>query len=296
MKTTNKHNRSIVIAAGLLSVFGLSAQAEETPRIRPDVVYGHKDGLALTFDVFHPATANGAGVLFIQSGGWYSKWSDPRTLQPACRPLLDRGFTVFCIYHGSAPRYVIPEAVADVRRAVRFVRLHAKQYGIEPERLGALGGSAGGHLALMLATTGDNGHMKAEDEVLRRPSRIAAAVAMYPPTDLRSWVSDPPEAVRKIPGLKPPLTISAEQAAAVSPLLHVGADTPPICLIHGDHDELVPVEHSRSLYTRLQEAGRPSRLLVVDGAGHSFTENDYAIAVPAMVEWFEKYLSPKSSP
>ncbi|MBN8625759.1 MAG: prolyl oligopeptidase family serine peptidase [Planctomycetes bacterium] len=97
-------------------------------------------------------------------------------------------------------------------------------------------------------------------------------------------------------GLKPPLTISAEQAAAVSPLLHVGADTPPICLIHGDHDELVPVEHSRSLYTRLQEAGRPSRLLVVDGAGHSFTEKDYAIAVPAMVEWFEKYLSPKSSP
>jgi len=296
LKTKNKHYRSIVIAAGLLSVFGLPAQAEETPRIRPDVVYGHKDGVALTFDVFHPATANGAGVLFIQSGGWYSKWSDPRTLLPAYRPLLDRGFTVFCIYHGSAPRYVIPEAVADVRRAARFIRLHAKEYSIEPERLGALGGSAGGHLALMLATTGDDGDLKAEDEVLRRPSRIVAAVAMYPPTDLRSWVSDPPEVVRKIPGLKPPLTISAEQAAEASPLLHVSSETPPICLIHGDHDELVPIEHSRNLHARLQEAERSSRLLVVEGAGHSFSDKDYAIAVPAMVEWFEKYLSRKSSP
>ena len=116
---------------------------------------------------------------------------------------------------------------------------------------------------------------------------------MYPPTDLRTWVSDPPEAVRKIPGLKPPLTISAEQAVAASPLLHVSASTPPICLIHGDSDELVPVEHSRNLHARLQEAQRPNRLLVIEGAGHSFAAKDYTIAVPAMVEWFEKYLPGK---
>lgn len=289
-----KHIRPLVIMACL--VFAHSTKAAELPRIQPDVVYGHKDGLALTFDVFHPTKSNGAGIIFTQSGGWYSIWNEPKKLLPACQPLLDRGFTIFAVYHGSAPRYVIPEAVADVRRAVRFIRLHAAEFGVDAERLGALGGSAGGHLALMLATTGDDGDAKSEDEVLRQSSRISAAAAMYPPTDLRGWVSDPPEAVRKIPGLKPPLSFPAEQAAAVSPLLHVGADTPPICLIHGDHDELVPVEHSRNLYARLQEAGRPSRLLVVDGAGHSFTEKDYAIAVPAMVAWLEKYLAPKSSP
>ncbi len=240
--------------------------------------------------MFHPVKANGAGVIFIQSGGWYSVWSEPQKLLPACQPLLDRGFTVFCVSHGSAPRYVVPEAVADVRRAVRFIRLHASEFGVEPDRLGALGGSAGGHLTLVLATTGDDGDAKSEDEVLRQPSRIAAAVAMYPPTHLRAWVSGPPEAVRKIPRLKPPLSFPAVQAADVSPLLHAGATTPPICLIHGDRDELVPVEHSRNLFARLQEAGRPSRLLVVEGAGHSFTARDYAIAVPAMVEWLEKYL------
>lgn len=268
----------------------------DEPRIQPDVIYGHKDGMALTFDVFRPTKANGAGIIFIQSGGWYSIWKEPRTLLPACQPLLDHGFAVFALYHGSAPRYVIPEAVADVRRAVRYLRLHANDFGVDPERLGALGGSAGGHLTLMLATTGDDGDAKAEDIVLRQSSHIAAAVAMYPPTDLRLWVSDPPEAVRKVPGLKPPLTISAEQAAYVSPLLHAGATTPPICLIHGDSDELVPLEHSRNLSARLQSAGRPNRLLVIEGAGHSFTPKDYAIAVPAMLEWFEKHLAVKSAP
>jgi dipeptidyl aminopeptidase/acylaminoacyl peptidase len=119
---------------------------------------------------------------------------------------------------------------------------------------------------------------------------------MYPPTDLRTWVTDPPEAIRKVAALKPPLSFPEAQAAEVSPLLHVGPRTPPICLIHGDRDELVPVEHSRSLYARLQEEKRPARLLVVDGAGHVFNASHYQIAVPAMVEWFVKYLSPETVP
>lgn len=284
-----------LLAACLWTAGVLPARAEP-PTIKSDVVYGHKDGMALTFDVLVPGKPNGAGILFLQSGGWYSNWSPPQKLLPACQPLLDRGFTVFCVYHGSAPRYVVPEAVADVRRAARFIRLHAAEYGVQPDRLGALGGSAGGHLTLMLATTGDDGDPKAADEVLRQSNRIAAAVAMYPPTDLRGWTTHPPEAIGKIAQLKPPLTFPAEQESAVSPLLHVAADSPPICLIHGDKDELVSVEHSHKLHARLKEVGRPNRLLVIEGAGHSFNASHYAIAVPAMIEWFEKHLSGKAAP
>lgn len=115
----------------LMSLSFAATIANEAPRIQTDVVYGDKDGMALTFDVLHPAEANGAGIIFIQSGGWYSIWKEPRTPLPACQPLLDRGFTVFAVYHGSAPRYVIPEAVADMRRAVRFIHLHAKEFGVE---------------------------------------------------------------------------------------------------------------------------------------------------------------------
>src|SRR5207302_1549480 len=111
-------------------------------------------------------------------------------------PLLGRGFTVFVIRHGCAPRYAIPECTADVRRSVRFIRLKAKSYGVDQERLGVYGSSAGGHLSLLLGTTGDDGDPGAKDEVLEQSSRVAAVVALFPPTDIREWVTNPPEIIR----------------------------------------------------------------------------------------------------
>lgn len=141
--------------------------ADEPAKIHADVVYGHKDGMALTIDIIQPAKQNGAAVLWIQSGGWYSGWADPQVFLTAGKPYLDQEFTLIIVRHGSAPRYQVPDAVADVRRAVRFIRWKANDYGIDPERLGVTGGSAGGHLTLMLATTGDDGQADSKDEVLR---------------------------------------------------------------------------------------------------------------------------------
>ena len=142
------------------------------PGIRPDVVYGHKDGMALTFDVLTPSEANGAAVLHLQSGGWYSGYRDPRQMVAVEKPLLDAGYTVLIVRHGSAPRFTVPDAVADVRRCVRFVRLHAEELGIDPNRIGVTGGSAGGQLTLMLAVTGDDGDPNADEPVLKTSSRI----------------------------------------------------------------------------------------------------------------------------
>jgi acetyl esterase/lipase len=174
----------------------------------PDVVYGRKDGMALTYDVIKPAKPSGAAILWVQSGGWYSDWADPKALAGACKGFLDQGYAVVIVRHGSAPKYTVPEAVADVRRAVRHVRLTAKGHGIDPGRLGVMGMSAGGHLSLMLGTTGDDGDPQAKDEVLRQSSRVAAVVAICPPTDLRGFTTDPPAEVKKHPGLKPPLSCS----------------------------------------------------------------------------------------
>lgn len=268
------------------------ALADDAVSVRPDVVYGHKDGLALTFDVLTPKQPNGAGVLFLQSGGWYSGWTEPKNLIPASRPLLDKGFTVFIVRHGSAPKFAVPEAVADVRRCVRFIRMTAKDYGVDAERLGALGGSAGGHLALMLATTSDDGAPNAKDEVLKHSSRIAAAVSLYPPTDLRNWVNDPPEAIKKIPSLKPPLTFDAAKESDVSPILHVTANDAPTLLIHGDKDELVPISHSQNIIAVMEKEKMVGELVVIEGAAHGFNQQQNTQQVlPAMVGWFEKHLA-----
>ncbi len=131
----------------ILTVFGLAicvhqpAHAGEVT-ITPDVVYGHKYGLALTFDVFTPTeNAHGAGVLFMVSGGWYSRWRDPQQTQQMFEPLTEKGFTVFAVRHGSSPKFSIPEAVEDVRRSVRYIRRNAEDFRVDPDRLGVYGAS-----------------------------------------------------------------------------------------------------------------------------------------------------------
>ena len=198
------------------------------------------------------------------------------------------------VHHGSAPKYAVPDAVADVRRCVRFVRMNAGELGIDPARIGVIGGSAGGHLTLMLATTGDDGDPQAEDPVLRQSSRISCGVSYYPPTDLRGWTTNPPEMIKKEPLLGPPLEFDADLEDDVSPLLHVTSDDAPVLMIHGDLDKLVPVSHSQNIVPKFEEAKVGSELLVVTGAKHGYSdEQKKTIVVPAMVTWFNEHLQQK---
>jgi acetyl esterase/lipase len=272
------------------------AEAGKKVVILPDAVYGHKDGLALTLDVIKPAKPNGAGVLLIQSGGWYSGWRDPKVWLTGGKPFLDRGYTLFIVRHGSAPKYTVPEAVADVRRSVRFIRMKAKEFGVDPQRLGVTGGSAGGHLSLMLGTTGDDGNKEATDPVLRHSSRVAVVVALYPPTDLRGMVKNPPAAIKAIPALKPPLSFDPRLEPACSPLVQVNDRTVPTLLIHGDKDPLVPISHSQNMLAALEKAKVTCKLVTVEGAGHAFNQKQNATTVtPAMLGWFDKYLATKKN-
>ena len=297
--------------ATTLTLFCLAMplHAQSSGSIMPDVVYGHKAGMALTFDVFMPAgQVNGVGILNMVSGGWVSRWTAPEQAQAGYQALLDRGFTVFAIRHGSSPRFDVPEAYADVTRAVRFVRLHASTYGIDPARLGVYGGSAGGHLSLMLGLASDEGDPDATDEVLRMSSRVAAVVANYPPVDLRQRATPSERFPATLPerglffarGVVAPgaadrfvaLAFEDELGASVSPILHVSADDPPTLLIHGNADALVDFNNSELIHSALVASGVETGLVVIEGAGHGFrTAEDRAQASEALVGWFEKHLT-----
>ena len=286
--------RRILVASLSGLLFAGMCRGDDRPTIRADVVYGHKDGMALTFDVFTPHNPNGAAVLHLQSGGWYSTWRPPENLVAIESPLYRAGYTVFIVRHGSAPKYTVPEAVSDVRRCVRYIRLHAHEFGVDPDRLGVTGGSAGGHLTLVLATTGDDGDSDAKDPVLRMSSRIACGVSLFPPTDLRGWTTEPPEVIASIPTLKPPLQFDAALEKSVSPILHVTADDAPVLMIHGDQDKLVPIEHSRNILPKFKEAGAVGELLTIEGAGHGYSpQQNREQVLPAMLDWFERYLQVK---
>jgi acetyl esterase/lipase len=284
-----KMNRtiSVLLAAVLFFSYATAVPAQSTaPRITADVVYGHKDGLALTFDVFTPAAPNGAGVLFMVSGGWVSTWVAPEMLVRRFEPLLAKGFTVFAVRHGSSPRYKVPDAAADVERAVRSIKLNASTFGVDPARLGAYGGSAGGHLSLMLGLDPDAGNPQARDAVLRGSSGVAAVVAWFPPVDLRGWTG----ASEQFPALDFPAAL----APSVSPIDFVSKDDPPVLLIHGDADLLVPIAHSERMRAALAAAGVPVDFVTIHGGDHGFTNPaDSQRAMALTVSWFERYLLAK---
>src|SRR5437660_11829076 len=173
--------------AALILLAGLGhARAQENPRIR-DVVYGHKFGMALTLDVVKPAKPNGAGVIYVVSGGFVSDLSkvEAGLFGPArYMPLLQRGYTVFLVCHGSEPKFTVSEIVADIHRSVRFIRVHAKDYGVDPDRLGITGVSSGGFLALTIGAKGTPGDPNSRDAVDRASSRVQAVGCFCPSSDL----------------------------------------------------------------------------------------------------------------
>lgn len=294
-------NRNMcAICLGVLTVVGTASasRAEEIlPRLETDVVYGHKDGLAMTMDVYRPATdAKGAAILFMVSGGWYSRWAPPEQTKPLFQPYLDAGYTVIAVRHGSSPRYTIPEAVADVRRAVRYVRKHAARLGVDGERLGVMGMSAGGHLSLMLGTTGDNGDPHAKDELDRVSSRVAAVVALVPPTDLRVAVWESPESLPAYRNF-PALNLEMKKAEEFSPLVHVTTDDAPALVIIGGKDELVPPRHGHWIDEAFEREKVTRKLVVFPDAGHGLEgEDTRAKTVREVVAWFDTHLVKSNTP
>jgi acetyl esterase/lipase len=272
---------------------GVFAQPKSVEvEIIPDIVYGHKDGMALTFDVFKPKSqSNGAAVIFMVSGGWVSAWAPPAETQPRFKDLLDKGFTVIALRHGSSPKYLIPEIVGDVRRAIRFIHYKSKDWGVDPNRLGVWGGSAGGHLSLMIGTASDAGDPSAKEAFLKESDRVAAVVAYYPPVDLRYLARGlNPAPTGTVLDRFPALNFEKEKAADYSPLLFVTSDDPPTLLIHGDKDDLVNISNSKIIYEAFQKANVKTDFITIPGGGHGFRGDDAKRASAAMVSWFEQTL------
>jgi acetyl esterase/lipase len=269
----------------------LSASTSYAVAVEPDVVYGHKDGLALTMDVYRPESEpNQGAILFMISGGWFSRWAPPDQTKPLFDPYLDAGYTVFAVRHGSSPRYSSPEAVSDVRRAVRFVRMNAKRFDVDPDRLGVMGMSAGGHLALMLGTTGDDGEPSSNDDLGKVPSRVDAVVALVPPTDLRVVVWDAPESLPAYRNF-PALNLAMDKAAENSPLVNVTPDDAPSLVIMGGKDELVPSKHGSWVAEAFERENVKHKLIIFPDAGHGLEgEENRATMIREVVGWFDAHL------
>lgn len=288
---------------GLPLLVAVSVFAAE-PTVQSNVVYGMYSGAALLMDVHKPANPNGYGVLFISGSGWttplaYSSWqlkSNAQSLQYA-KPLVDAGFTVFTINHRSLPRFKYPAAIEDAQRAVRFIRHNAKTFGIRPDKIGASGGSSGGHLVSMLGTHDGKGNPNDPDPVERESAKVQAVVARAAPTNLIAASNNPFTGIYMPP---PPPGTQVDKTSLeyktlhdASPISYISADDPPFLLMHGTADTTVLPSQSIEFEKALKAAGLTTKLILVEGGGHGPTfpgatnPPDY---MGEMVSWLKRYL------
>ena len=260
------------------------------------VVYGVRKGKNLTFDVVRPAKPNGIGIVYFTSAGWHSR--GPGSFNPVIlAPLLRRGYTIFPVSHVSQPEATIKEIVADFHRAIRFIRVCAADYGVDPDRLGLTGASAGGHLSLMIATRGGPGDPAAPDEIDRASSAVQAVAIFYPVTDFLDLGDStenphnggPPISFRAALEQDPiDLATWPETGRELSPLHQLSTNLPPTLIYHGDADRLVPLDQSQRFEAKASDLGHDVKVVVHNGGGHGWPT--ILLDLIQFGRWFDTHL------
>jgi acetyl esterase/lipase len=271
----------------IVSLLLVPATVDAQQAVERNVVYSMYSGAALLMDVYRPAQSNRAAVVMINGSGWYRPMrQDAPPLKDEIAPLAQRfaaaGFTAFAVNHRASPVFRYPAALEDVQRAVRFIRAHAVEYAIDPARVGAWGASSGGHLALLLGTLDGRGESTDADPVNRESAKVQAVVGAASATDLPT-MGTPVGLSATVtfmgffmpnPSDWPPGFWSADASEvqayrAASPTTHATADDAPTLLLHGDADDIVPIQQSELMEAKLKAAGVPVRLVRVAGGRHA---------------------------
>jgi acetyl esterase/lipase len=279
-----------------------------------DEIYGRKHGTALTMDVIFPVKQNGAAVIYAVSSGFHSHHKvieHPFFAKNIMGILLNRGYTVFAVIHGSTPKFTIRENYADIRRSIRFIRHNAKSYGIDPNRIGISGASAGGVISLMMGAAPQEGNPYSRDPVQRESTRLQAVGCFYPASDLVNFYGEGRSVLKvaadhkhsesyKFRDFDPktdtytPITDPKkilELLREHSPITHVTSDDAPMLIVHGDQDKLVPLLQASKMIDSLQAVGVKAKLVVAKGKGHGWGrmwKNEFK----HIADWFDVHLVP----
>jgi acetyl esterase/lipase len=295
----------VVLFIALLSAGGYGAEGQrvggnaatpapaEQATVLRDLEYipgGHERN---KLDLYLPAERPDANktlplIIWVHGGAWLGGSKE----SPPARVFVKTGYAVASINYRLSQHAVYPAQIEDCKAAVRFLRANAGKYGIDPNRFGAWGASAGGHLVALLGTTGDvNDFDKGAN--LRVSSKVQAVCDFFGPTDflkiagfpstMNHTAPDSPEA-KLIGGA---ILENPDACKRANPISFISKKDPPFLIVHGDKDPLVPHNQSELLYEALTKAGIPATLYIVKGGGHGF--NDPTVN-KMVAEFFDKYL------
>lgn len=286
----------------LVSVFGTTARAQGAPvyTSETNIVYCTVAGKDLTLNAFLPANAHTPvpAIVEIHGGWWFGGQSAGQLDRVGGWQFFERrGLAVFSVEYRLGADGGFPENIRDCRNAIRFIRLNAKRFNIDPDRIDVTGGSAGGHLSLMVAmvpeTFPDGGPMAGLEGV---SARVSGSFSYIPPTDfVRFWYQGPDDVVTnqagqiyfrgpddRIPydsrprlralfhGVIPDSEDHRLLYTNMCPIGHVDKTVPPLLICDGEKDPIVPGQHGRVLFEKLRAVGADATYWMTPGGGHAF--------------------------
>lgn len=237
-------------------------------------------------------------IVFLAGGGWTEV--DSNVWLPELSYYAKRGYIVASVSYSLPATWFFPEMLIDIKQAIRFLRTHAEEWNIDPERIAVMGESAGGHLAALVAAAGGEKKFDVGEDT-EQSSAVQAAVCFYPAVDMLhfaapgtdSWPDqfllrnrlEPQSLAAGVPYLKE----CPELGKDMDPRSFLGPDTPPYLIFHGSRDSQVPEEHSEILYQALQENHTDSELYVIEGVDHA----DAAFCQPEIKDIVLEFLDAK---
>jgi acetyl esterase/lipase len=271
--------------------------------VEKNIVYGKAGDLELKLDLVRAAQGHrpSPAIVFIHGGGWYQ--GNRQGYLADCREAARRGYVALTISYRlmqfdnskketttAAP--IFPAQIHDAKTAIRWLRANALKYNVDENRIGVTGGSAGGHLALLVGLTGVEAKLEGRHGHPDASSRVQAVVNVYGPTEMASLhaTSSVSWIFRLFLGGTPQQVPDRYQEA--SPTTYASAEDPPVLTIHGDRDRLVPLQQAHLLDQKLKAAGAPHTLLVLPGQGHGFRGQAQQRAAEAKWRFFKKHLKP----
>ncbi len=263
------------IPANLIAATGV-AYAQADPQQVMDIIRPSDTGT-------HPA------ILAIHGGGFRA--GSRQGYRATCIALAQRGYVCATADYRLAPAAPFPAAVHDVKAAVRYLRANAARLGIDPQKIGTMGGSAGGHLALFLGVTGNVPEFEGDGPNREQSSRVSVVVDYFGPSDLTKSYGRSVDAGEVLPlFLGGDLAHARANHLRASPLNWVTPDAAPTLALQGTNDRYVNYEQSVWIIDRLLSVGVAAELETIEGADHGFKGADAERADRRMMSFFDRYL------
>jgi len=303
---------AIVIAAAVTAAPGeepkpkpVEATPEPLPvKVQRDILYETIDKQRLYLDLAMPKEGGPYPcVVMFHGGAWQggsrkdlsvgSKDKNGKVSPSVIENVASHGYVVASVGYRLAPKFKFPAQIEDARAAVRFLRANAKKYDIEPNEFAAAGFSAGGHLALLLGLADKEKDWNVGNNT-NESSCVQCVVDFFGPTDLSLYSCSPGlEDAYMVPVFGKACKTNPDVFKKASPISYVSKNAPPILMIHGNFDLIVPIIHSENLLKKLEDAGATAKLITVNGEGHGWNGRELTRTTNDAIAFLNKHLKEK---